>query len=79
MHSLFNIACTPLTDFIYAVGGSDGVNLNTVERYSISSGAWSPVAPMHVSRKFPGAECLGGVVYAIGGCDTCNRHGSVET
>lgn len=67
-----------LTGIIYALGGSDGSNLSTAECYNISLQTWSPISPMHLPRKFPGAEVLGGMVYAIGGCDTTNRHSSVE-
>ena len=33
---------------------------------------------MHICRKFPGVEALGGTVYAIGGCEAATRHASVE-
>jgi len=63
---------------IYAIGGSDGSNLNTAECYNTATKTWSPIAPMHTCRKFPGVEALGGAVYAIGGRDATMRHNSVE-
>ena len=63
---------------IYAVGGSDGSNLNTAECYNTTTKTWSSIAPMHICRKFPGVKALGGAVYAIGGCDAIARHNSVE-
>ena len=65
---------------IYAVGGSDGTNQSSAECYNISTKTWSLIAPMSVSRKFPGVETLSGCVYVIGGADTSptKKHCSVE-
>ena len=64
---------------IYAIGGQDSSILNTAECYSISAHTWTSLAPMTLSRKFPGAECLFGKIYAIGGADGTNcRLSSVE-
>ena len=67
-----------LSGMIYAVGGSDGSNLNTAEYYNTTTKTWSSIAPMHTCRKFPGVKALGRAVYAVGGCDTTTRHNSVE-
>ena len=64
---------------IYAIGGQESSILNTAERYSIANKTWTPVASMSTCRKFPGAECLMGKIYAIGGTDASNcRLSSVE-
>ena len=69
-----------VSGIIYAVGGSDGSNLNTAECYNIAKKTWSSISPMQFGRKFPGVESLTGRVYAIGGCDTnTSRLHSVET
>ena len=48
--SRFGVGCCVLNDHVYAVGGFDGVNLKTVERYDYISNQWSEVAQMNVAR-----------------------------
>ena len=67
-----------ITDMIYAIGGSDGTNLNSAECYNVHSGQWTSISSMSEHRKYPGAAAIGGKIYAVGGCDSTSRHNSVE-
>ena len=46
----FGVGCAVLHDMVYAVGGSDGTNLKTVERYDPDSNTWMMVASMSTAR-----------------------------
>ena len=46
----FGVGCAVLNDMVYAVGGSDGTNLKTVERYDPDSNTWKMVASMSTAR-----------------------------
>lgn len=48
--SRFGVGCCVMNGDVYAVGGSDGTNLRTVERYDADSGAWKLLAPMVTAR-----------------------------
>ena len=74
-----SLAVFTASGMIYAIGGQDSSVLNTAECYNISAKSWTTLSPMSVCRKFPGAECLSGRIYAIGGADTTNcRLSTVE-
>ena len=72
------ISCLLCVDVIYAVGGSDGTNLNSSECYNLQTRQWTNIAPMSERRKYPGAAAIGGKIYAVGGCSNTSRHNSVE-
>ena len=46
----FGVGCAVLHDMVYAVGGSDGTNLKSVERYDPDRNTWKMVAPMSTAR-----------------------------
>jgi len=40
---------------LYAVGGHDGsFDLSSVEKYSPRTGVWTPIADLHLPRKYAG-------------------------
>jgi len=40
---------------MYVVGGSNGSNLlRSVEKYSPRTGVWTPIADLHLPRKYAG-------------------------
>ena len=56
-----------INDRIYAVGGSDGVQLDTVEEYDPSTNTWVPKTPMPTKRVGLASGVVNGKLYAIGG------------
>ncbi|UYV67272.1 IVNS1ABP [Cordylochernes scorpioides] len=55
---------------LYAVGGCEAWNcLNSVEKYSLSTGTWSYLAPMATPRRGCGVVPYHGKLYVIGGHD----------
>lgn len=46
----FGVGCCIMDGKVYAVGGSDGTNLRTVERYDPDSDTWEMLAPMEIAR-----------------------------
>ncbi|XP_003244283.1 kelch-like protein 2 [Acyrthosiphon pisum] len=68
-----------LHDVLYAVGGWDGAQVwSSVEAYRPSTGVWSPIPDMHLSRRSAGVAVLGGLLYVIGGHDGTSILDSVE-
>jgi hypothetical protein len=55
---------------IVVMGGDDAndENLATCERYTVSTGKWTPIASMCKSRYGAGACMLDGKVHVVGGC-----------
>ncbi|XP_029342297.1 kelch-like protein 2 [Acyrthosiphon pisum] len=69
-----------LDDVLYAVGGWDGHQvLSSVEAYRPSTGVWSTIPDMHLSRRGAGVAVLGGLLYVIGGDDGASILDSVES
>ena len=55
--------------FVYAVGGYDGVSqLSSVERYSVSSDQWTCITPMTCPRSALTVSIVSNNIYAIGKC-----------
>ena len=52
---------------LYAVGGYDGGDLSSVERYDPALDAWEAVAPMAPARSRLSVAVLDGKLYAVGG------------
>ena len=48
--SRFGVGCCIMDSNVYAVGGSDGTNLKTVERYDPDTNTWKLLAPMVTAR-----------------------------
>ncbi len=48
--SRFGVGCCIMDGNVYAVGGSDGTNLRTVERYDPDTNTWKLLAPMATAR-----------------------------
>jgi hypothetical protein len=48
--SRFGVGCCFMDGNVYAVGGSDGTNLRTVEKYDPDSNTWKLLAPMATAR-----------------------------
>lgn len=46
----FGVGCCVMDGKVYAVGGSDGTNLRTVERYDPDLDTWKMLAPMETAR-----------------------------
>ena len=46
----FGVGCVILNELVFAVGGSDGTNLKTVERLDPETNTWTMVAPMSTAR-----------------------------
>lgn len=46
----FGVGCCFMDGNVYAVGGSDGTNLRTVERYDPDTETWRLLAPMVTAR-----------------------------
>ena len=59
---------------LYALGGNDGTNLNSVERYDAGPNAWTAVSPMSTARSSHAAAVLGGHLYALGGYNYANTN-----
>lgn len=58
------------SDYIYACGGSDGVDVQkTVERFNIKEHTWSKAPPMSTPRLGHAAAVLNNKLYVIGGYD----------
>jgi N-acetylneuraminic acid mutarotase len=52
---------------IYAIGGTDGGNLSTVEAYDPAKNAWVKKADMPTARQWLSTSVVDGIIYAIGG------------
>eukprot|EP01050_Picozoa_sp_SAG11_P040949 SAG11_NODE_18079_length_500_cov_1.269327_1_plen_117_part_10 len=52
---------------LYAVGGTDGNNLPTLEAYTISTQQWTALPNMPTARRYLAASTYDGVLYAMGG------------
>ena len=48
--SRFGVGCCFMDGYVYAVGGSDGTNLRTVEKYDPDTNTWKLLAPMATAR-----------------------------
>ena len=46
----FGVGCCVLDDEIYAIGGSDGCNLRSCEKYYPDKNSWIQIASMSVAR-----------------------------
>ncbi len=59
-----------LNGFIYAIGGSDGLQaLKQVECYNPKTNSWSVVADLNEIRSSVAAAVIGDILYAVGGYD----------
>ncbi|XP_029342314.1 kelch-like protein 2 [Acyrthosiphon pisum] len=68
-----------LDGVMYAIGGINGtVAHKSVEIYRPSTGVWTPIANMHLSRHNPGVFTLDGLLYVIGGEQNSTILNSVE-
>ncbi|XP_077290105.1 kelch-like protein 23 [Arctopsyche grandis] len=52
---------------VYAIGGSDGDNLSSVERWSSNTGDWEIIAPMLVAISDHSASVIADKIYITGG------------
>jgi len=64
---------------LYAVGGSGGGALSSVERYDPALNAWEAVAPMAVRRIAFGVAVLEGKLYAVGGLNDEDEDGTLSS
>nr|XP_022911488.1 kelch-like protein 2 [Onthophagus taurus] len=68
-----DVALCVLDNFIYAIGGTDGVEaLKCVERYNIEKNLWERLSDMNYPRKRAVAASVKGLLYVIGGLDKYN-------
>ena len=65
-------------DLLYAIGGSAGESLSTVEVYSHREDTWTIVAPMKELRSGVGVATVNGLLFAIGGDNGAYYLDSVE-
>jgi hypothetical protein len=61
------LAAVALDKKIYAIGGSNGASLSTVEVYDPATNSWAAGTPMQTPRAYLGAAVLGNKIYAVGG------------
>ena len=57
---------------IYAIGGNNGPNLNTLEVYDPSSNSWSTAASMPTAGGSLAVADANGFIYAVGGPNATN-------
>lgn len=63
-----NLILYPLQNFVYAVGGNDGVaSLSSVERFNPHLNKWTEVSEMGQRRAGNGVSKLNGCLYVVGG------------
>ncbi|KAF3694238.1 Kelch-like protein 10 [Channa argus] len=68
-----------LNEYVYCVGGFDGVeHFNTVHRFDLSTHTWHEAAPMHCRRCYVSVTVLNGWIYAMGGFDGQTRLRNAE-
>ena len=66
--------CGSVRGDVYAVGGSDGLNISkALYAYFPSTNSWRTAKPMAIERDFLGAAVVDDVLYAIGGYDPALR------
>jgi hypothetical protein len=65
-------------DKLYALGGSNGSALSSVESYNPSTDTWTTLASMSSARSVFQTEVINGEIYAIGGGNNTGRLSSME-
>jgi N-acetylneuraminic acid mutarotase len=63
---------------LYALGGSNGNALNTVEAYDPATNTWTTKAPMSTPRWEFASGVISGKIYALGGITVNMKFKSVE-
>jgi len=63
------LAAAAVGGTIYAIGGSNGSSLATVEAYDSATSTWTVKASMPTARAWLAVAVVGGTIYAIGGDD----------
>lgn len=78
--SRYGVAVTQLHGHVYCLGGyeEEGSHVNAVECYVPEDNTWTLKTPMLTARKYFGAACLSGKVYAVGGLNSRRKLKSVE-
>jgi N-acetylneuraminic acid mutarotase len=61
------LACVILNNYVFAIGGSNGEALKTVEYCSVAGGKWFNSTPLPAPRLYHEAVVLNGRIYVIGG------------
>ncbi|CAF0836199.1 unnamed protein product [Brachionus calyciflorus] len=77
------VACVSLALYIYVIGGrNNSLYGNTdcadVECYDPFVNSWKKCCPMSVPRSRAGVGVIDGLIYAVGGANSCTCHKSVE-
>lgn len=68
LHPRSGHKCVPLKNFIYCVGGYDGITrLDLCERYDPNTNSWSEIRSMNVARTNFGVAVIDGAIFVAGG------------
>jgi N-acetylneuraminic acid mutarotase len=71
-------AAAALNGGVFALGGSNGAPMSSVDRYDVLLNTWSACTPMQSSRSWFAAAVLDGFIYALGGYSS-SMPGNIDT
>ncbi|HEX3043696.1 MAG TPA: kelch repeat-containing protein, partial [Bacillota bacterium] len=70
----YYLGATAWNNKVYAVGGTNGSALATVEEYDIVTNTWTSKASLKTARYGAGVEAINGKIYAVGGMSSSSSY-----